>query len=435
MASIPLAARRSFLLATSAGRVGAVAMAWLPLIGMFVAAALVFTRRPDALLHAQFWGEDGVYYADVYNHGILETLVAPRAGYIQVVPALGAWLAQLVPVHLAPLVTNALAIGFMVLPVGLLLSRRAATLVGDLRARILLAALLIAMPGVSEIHATIINAQWYLPVAAALVLAFEPARGRWGRAGDMAIVALCSCTGVYCLLLAPLAMALGHWRRRAVSRAALVILWSGVALQLFCLAYLSHHPIGDLTVDARSEPDDLQPSVSWLWRILAGRVLFAPLLEDDAATGLVGQSFAPLLLIALVVGGFAYLLWLVGPPLRFFLLFAAGLFVLTLAGTLEPWPVLAMDDHTERYFFIPRLAVVATLVWALAPSHPRAVRAAAAGALVCVVLVAVPRGWSHTRHAPIGWSTQAKAFEAAPEGKRVALPQYPVGWFTRLVKH
>jgi hypothetical protein len=249
------------------------------------------------------------------------------------------------------------------------------------------------------------------------------------------IIGLCSFTGVFCLLLAPLAMALGRWRRRAISRAALVMLWSGVALQVFSVAYLSHHPIGDVTVEARLEPDGLQPSASALWGIVGGRILFAPLLEDDAAMWVAGQTFAPLLLIAGVAAAFVHLLRIVPIELRFFLLFAAGLVALTLAGTLDPWPVLASENEVDRYFFIPRIAVVLTLVWALGRSRPPIARRLAACALACMVLVGIPRGWSHTPHPPIGWSTQAKAFEAAPAGTRVALPHYPVGVFTRLVKH
>ncbi len=39
-------------------------------------AALLILRRPDAVLHAQFWAEDGVvWFADAYNFGALQALL------------------------------------------------------------------------------------------------------------------------------------------------------------------------------------------------------------------------------------------------------------------------------------------------------------------------------------------------------------------------
>jgi|SRR5271165_6523884 len=54
---------------------------------IFVTAALLFLRRPDALLHAQFWAEDGVvWFADSYNFGALKALLRARDGYLQTIP-------------------------------------------------------------------------------------------------------------------------------------------------------------------------------------------------------------------------------------------------------------------------------------------------------------------------------------------------------------
>jgi hypothetical protein len=53
----------------------------MPLAGMLLAAALIVSLRPDAVTNAQFWAEDGkFFYADVYNRGLLPTLMVPQAG-------------------------------------------------------------------------------------------------------------------------------------------------------------------------------------------------------------------------------------------------------------------------------------------------------------------------------------------------------------------
>ncbi|MGH2905043.1 MAG: hypothetical protein ACRDK7_15885 [Solirubrobacteraceae bacterium] len=124
---------------------------------------LIVSRRPDAVTHAQFWAEDGkLFYANVYTHGLFATLAVPASGYFQELPILAADIAQLVPLAFAPLVMNSIAITVQVLPVGLLLSRRAETIAPDIRVRSLLAALYIALPGAPESNANVDNALWFL---------------------------------------------------------------------------------------------------------------------------------------------------------------------------------------------------------------------------------------------------------------------------------
>src|SRR5580704_15197224 len=69
-----------------------------------VACALIVSRRPDAIFHAQFFAEDGhVWFADAYNYGWLHALFRSQDGYYQVLPRLIASLALLVPMTAAPL--------------------------------------------------------------------------------------------------------------------------------------------------------------------------------------------------------------------------------------------------------------------------------------------------------------------------------------------
>src|SRR5437588_5046860 len=74
---------------------------------VFVAAFLLLaSRRPDAVLHAQFWAEDGtVFYANAYNAGWRSLLMA-YGGYLNLVSQIVGLLALLVPLRLAPLLMN-----------------------------------------------------------------------------------------------------------------------------------------------------------------------------------------------------------------------------------------------------------------------------------------------------------------------------------------
>ena len=88
----------------------------------FLAAIAVVSRRPDVVLHPQFYGEDGViWYAQAYNLGWLHALSLPEGGYLNTLPRLAAALALLVPFHAAPLVMNLLGIAIQTLPVNVFL--------------------------------------------------------------------------------------------------------------------------------------------------------------------------------------------------------------------------------------------------------------------------------------------------------------------------
>src|SRR5262249_32543509 len=89
-----------------------------------VCLLLLYSRRPDAILNAQFYAEDGArWYRDAYQVG-WRCLLIPETGYLQTVSRLIALFALLFPFALAPLVMNLCALAIQVLPVNLFLSRR-----------------------------------------------------------------------------------------------------------------------------------------------------------------------------------------------------------------------------------------------------------------------------------------------------------------------
>lgn len=47
-----------------------------PTIAFVVAFLILFLRRPEALLNAQFWAEDGViWFSQAFNQGFFPTLI------------------------------------------------------------------------------------------------------------------------------------------------------------------------------------------------------------------------------------------------------------------------------------------------------------------------------------------------------------------------
>ncbi len=87
---------------------------------------IIFSRRPDAILNAQFWAEDGQrWYADAYHFGLRCLLIPDElGGYFHTASRLCGLIALVVPFSLAPLVMNLCAIVIQILPASFFLSSR-----------------------------------------------------------------------------------------------------------------------------------------------------------------------------------------------------------------------------------------------------------------------------------------------------------------------
>ncbi len=404
----------------------------LPLWGTLLAGVLIVSRRPDAVTHAQFWAEDGkLFYADVYAHGVLATLAVPQAGYFQELPTLAAAIARLVPLALAPLVMNLIAIAVRALPVGLLLSRRATPISSDIRVRALLAALYITLPGAPESNANVDNALWFLAVAALIVLMLRPPLRRPARTLDLVIVAMCSVTGVFSIALAPLAFAYRRWRGPgAVSRPLLAILTAGAAIQLLAIFVLQYHlPTGFGAATRPSDP--LHPTVAGFFQIFGARVIAEPLLGSSIVLTATAAALLGLLGAAGAVAAFRR----GGPELKLTIAFGGALFVMALAHPIGAgWLTLTVFPNGSRYFVIPQLAAVATLVWAIGHTRNGHWRPALTIILVYMCLVTIPLNWRYAPFEQTGFVQLAPAFERARPGTRWSFPLNPNGWSMTLVK-
>jgi hypothetical protein len=97
---------------------------WQVVVFLAVLVA-IFSRLPGALLHPQFFAEDGwVWYQQAYNLHWFRSLGITQAGYLQTLPRLVAGVTLLFPMQWAPLIMNLAGAVVQALPVTALLSRR-----------------------------------------------------------------------------------------------------------------------------------------------------------------------------------------------------------------------------------------------------------------------------------------------------------------------
>ena len=133
---------------------------------------LLWLRRPESLLNAQFWAEDGgVFFQQQLLHGFWRSLAQPYSGYIHVIPRLIAAVMSFLPVRSTPLGYNASALLIEAVSCSAFFwpCYRKIIASDKLRATCCLAMTASTVVG-SELIATVSNLQWYLCVLSVLLM-------------------------------------------------------------------------------------------------------------------------------------------------------------------------------------------------------------------------------------------------------------------------
>ena len=385
----------------------------------------IFTRRPGAFLHPQFFAEDGkLWFQDAYNLHWLRSLGIPVVGYFQTLPRLISSLALLFPLLWAPLVMSTAGAILQALPVTALLSRRCSTW-GPLSMRILMAAAYIGIADSAELHIVTTDAEWHLALLMVLLAFSLPPIGRLGRLVDLVVFAIGSVSGPFCLLL--WLSVLPYWwvRRRRWTLVLFGLLSIGAAIQAYSLMHNVRYTAGPLG-----------PSINFLARIVGGDVFI---------NSMIGTALQPQLPLAMfwaaTLAGLPILIWgwrSAPLPIRLYMCFALLAFVAALydpmiAAVPTRWKALASTDFGCRYWFYPSLAFVWAALWCAARGPHRWVRYAGLSVLL-ITAVGDARVWVYPTWPDNHFSTYVQRFENAPSGAHVVIPLYPPGWKMTLIK-
>ena len=405
---------------------------WQHSLTFALAFILFATRRPDAILHPQFWAEDGhVWFADAYNLGWWNALFRAQDGYFQTFPRLAAAVALLVPISLAPLVLNIFALAAQALPINLLLSSRS-TSWGGLHFRGMLAVVYVALPNCREMMIVVTSAQWLLALSAFLILVATPAMHPRERIFDLLLLVLCGLTGPFCLFLVLIAAFTARrrgGRQRWMNARVLLVL---TFVQLW----------GLLIVDRSGRAHAiLGASPALLTRILGGQIYLASLLGGNGLSANQGVAVFWLLICA-ALGGTAFItVCFVRSRLemRLFLTLTAMFLVASLISPaaypppgVSRWELLSEVPGGIRYWFFPTLATAWSLIWA-AHSRIRFLQAPSC-LLLLIMCIGIIRDWKEPAFQDLHFKEFAARFAASPAGTVAVEPENPSGWNLRLVK-
>jgi hypothetical protein len=402
---------------------------------VFLTSFLVlFSHRPDAILNAQFYAEDGArFYADAYQFG-WRCLLMPYGGYLSTLLRLIGLLTQLVPFGLAPLVMNLCAIAIQILPVNLFLSARFKAI--PYNVRVFGSLLYLALPNAFEIHANTTNIQWHLALLALLVLLSQAETARAWRYFDNAVLFFALVDGPLGILLVPVAAVLLWLRRDRRTVLSLGVMLPFAVLQSLFILFSNSR---------RAAPNGA--SLERLTGILGGQIFLSSVLGVRTFAHLFLFGDRRLLFsveaVAMIAGLVLVICSFRSSPfeLKLFTLFAAGVLILALSrpiagvdANFPQWEYLQIPGRSSRYYFFPILAFYASLFWLASADASKAVRHLAF-AFLLVLPIGVYRDWRYPGFADLHFQSYAAAFERTAVGSRVTIPINPVGWEMQLVKH
>ncbi len=369
---------------------------------IWVGAGLVLAvlRCPSTFSAPQFWAEDASVFFHQADHLGGQALNLPHAGYHHLAMRLwaGFWVGIGAPVVAMPaLFVFGATLGW--LAVGLLVfSPRL-----DLRWRGALIMALALVPPTHEVRFNLTNAQWTLALLWPLWWSARDPRTRSGVVTESVAMAVVGLTGIFAILAAPFFVLRAVWRRTWPAVIAATVVVSTAVIQWGALH----------TAQAGGGTER-----AWTWGeavLLLGKRVMGQLCLPatlSAATLMWGG-------LLLAVGLLGWWSWRARPdaavrPLGMWLAFGAAVALASLWRFPESLRPLHGGFNGDRYFWIPKLLVVWTLVQLTARADGR-MRWGGVAWLVLVLAVAL----THFRLQAWAWHNWPMWAERIERGEEV----------------
>ena len=399
-------------------------------------ALLILSRKPEVLLHAELWGDDGwKWYPDAYTNGV-RCLAWPVNGYLNTLQRLGGLAAQPFPLRWAPTLFALFALPVQVAPAVFLVSSRMDQAWPDRQARLLFAVIVAVLPNEIEFYVNLTNAQWHLAILAFLVLVGAPPATGTGRVFDAAVLLLSGLSGPFCLLLLPVAA----WQAAEVpgdrtARVRLGLLAGTALVQVGCLLGTAQ---GRSTAPLGAGPRTLA-------RIVAFNILLGAEVGYRSVAALPQRwpgNVWPVLVTLVGAATAAAALRRCSRLLAQWMLLASLTLVAALArpqvtDAAPQWPAMAIPPMGNRYYTFAMIAWLGVL-FTLATGHGRprlgsVGRVVGLGGLAVLILWGIPHDWNEPRFPSTHFAERARAFESAPPGTRMEFPVVPAGLPLKMV--
>jgi len=390
------------------------------LIVFFAALVVLFFRRPDALMNAQFWAEDAKWFSEAVNSGnSLMNFFHPYAGYFTSVQRLIAFIADFFPLSLSPLIYNLCALSVEALVLVYLWSDRVKFATKEMK--VFLSFVLICLPYSEEIHANVTNAQWYLGMLVFLILFMDEPRHWLMKRIDNFLVLLGSLSGPFAIFLMPILIFDAIRKRRIPLNYYLIAF--GAVVQVLCL-HFTRPAAGDTNMGY---------SVTTFFQIIGGQVFGSGLFGYHSLSWFFHKPWIAPVVGLLGIQLLIYVLVKASWTLRYFIIFAAMLFAAALVSTLGTppnmtwWYYFTTEAFGGRYYVMLHLAVFIALGWlVLTKVHVQLwLRAGAGIVLALAFLIGVPHDFEHRPYIDFTYKAYIRQYEQLKPGQSIAVPVNP----------
>ena len=371
-----------------------------PLI-VFAAAGLILVLRwPSAVFHAEFRVEDGaVFYLGALLDG-LAAIVQPYHGSLDVGPRLAAASASVVPVPLAPMVMNVMALVTTAAVAAFVAGPRMAPAIPSVRLRVAAALGLVLLPVAAQLTWSATFIGWSLAFFLVLRAIAAPPKH---RTTDVLAVTIAALSSPVSILVAPLYI----WRRL------------GPVTWVVCFAatvqVVAWATAGDRSPGAVSDPIGITQSLA-LGGIVApilGRFTWS--LTGTGLSILVGVGWTLAVVALLAVAATA-------APRNLLVALVYASTAVAVTGVLVA-PASTLDlSANSRYFLLASWSIVVVLLSAV--TFGRAPQRLAAVPLLCLVGVAAVAGFRLAPQPDYNWSVKSSCI-GGPSA--CVVPVYPGG--------
>jgi hypothetical protein len=407
---------------------------------LVIIAALIISRRSDALFHPQFWAEDGhTFYHDAYTYGV-QTLFWPLGGYFNSLSRLVALISTLIPLVWAPCFFAIVAFLIQMIPPALLLSQRMAIAVPSNLSRLAIAYFYAANPNTTEININLTDAQWHLAMASFLIIVLSENRHGVLRFCELALLTISGLSGPFSIFLAPFA-AYEYWSRRSsqsLTNLAIVVGLGAIQLSTIMLGS-----------DTARGSNPLGVSLIRFFEILSNQISLGGLVGDKIMVITIYEikTYEPLLAVfmAMIFFVIIWFAWVRGPQLfgKAFLfcalMLAAALKAPLVAGQAERWDIMTYPGNGMRYYIMPVMVWFAAILICVG-AKSRILRTLSVFFII-ITIIGINIEWQYLPYKNTNFTTLAEKFANAPVGQRMEFPENPSYkpdvnfWNMTLIKH
>jgi len=397
---------------------------WYVNLGLIVLGLVtIFARRIDSVANPQFWAEDGyTFFADAYNLGRLHSVFMPYAGYFTLFDRLVSSAVASLPLQYAPFLFNVISGVLIILPAILINTARLRFLFPNRWVPLVIGFLYISLPNSSEVSLNLTNSQWHLAVLMFLVVIAKPSHKLFWWLFDFGILISGGLTGPLSILLTPFALYRWWKLRTRQSLYKLGVVATTGCIQVACLALVSNAQRGGELANA---------NFSEFTKILGGQIFVGAVLGVKHIAMFESQ---PLITI-MTICGTAILVYTIlkGPvELKLFSLYSLIVFMASLAAlkgvSYNVWDALIRPGTGQRYFFVPMVAWMVSLVWFSGRLKPLSIRCAAIVLLACCFAIGIVSDFKHSPYQDYHFQQEVRAFNKQPKGASFTFPINPAGW-------